>query len=441
MRAYRLFLFIVVCHLIWFMVGVFHKHYYNGDSYEYIYLAERMLEGKYYSGSPFYIFDESKLSLRTPVYALFLIPFYWAAGYNILFLIFVQNLISIYVCWSGYRLLRSIADVQHSQVLYALFLCLYPAQFLFANMVVPDGLLQLFLLLYVKSAITYWKLRSPSQWVWMSVWLILAVLTKPVVYPLLYLHFVVALVLAIRGSGWRLALFASLPLCVMWAYGAWNASRTGFYHISSVQSVNLLQYNVRSYLAAKQGTEFADSFLAAERTKLSAMPALKEQYTYSSQRAASIIQQDIPGYMWFHFRESVRFFVEPGKAEIDLYTGYLGYTFRNPDNFYARLRSEGWRGGWEYLKNYPLFPLLLLIVAGNVLRITGLLLFIANRRFSPVVRSVVVLFILYFAVITGPVANTRYFLPVLPVMSACAALGLAAWMASWRARSQMKQTI
>lgn len=436
----RFLLLIIICHALWFIGALTWKHFYNGDSYEYIYLAENMKHGYYYGSNPVLPANDYRLSVRTPVYSLILSAFYSLFGYHNLLVILLQNALSIVSCWLIFDTFRRISTAKKYSWIYWIFVLAYPAQFYFSDMIAPDTVLQFFLMLYFRQLILSLLHKSPQRTGMMSLWLILATLTKPIVYPFLFLHFLFAIVYALKSKKKLVLLLGALPLMVMIGYGAWNQKRTGLFHISSIQSINLLNFNVHFFLKSKYGGDYADSVINREKEKIETLPGLKAKYEYSADKAKAIIKENFWGYSFFHARESARFFIEPGKSELDLFTGFLGYDYRDKStNFYLSYQKEGVSGAWRYLTGYPLLPILLLVVLFNVLRIFGWLLFVFDKKTPLVIRIVTSIYILYFAFITGPVANARYFLPVLLVMSGCSLMGYSGFIT--RIKNKRKPTL
>ena len=220
-----------------------------------------------------------------------------------------------------------------------------------------------------------------------------------------------------------------IPLLSIIGYGYWNQARTGLYHISSIQSDNLLNANVRAFLNFKYGQAYGDSVLDAANIRVHQQKGLKAQYECADKAAKAIIKDNFVSYTLYHLKESARFFVAPGKFDLDIYTG-LGTDHFQPEapSFYGEFKKAGIGGAWRYLLSYPLLPLLLMVMFFNVIRIVGWLLFLFSKRYSFALKLFSTIYILYFALVTGPVSNTRYFLPVLLVMSALSALGFAGLM-------------
>lgn len=419
-----LLLAIILLHALWFAAGMVWRHFYNGDSYEYIYLADSIREGAYYGANPLLPLNDYRMSLRTPVYPIWLLLFYSFTGYSTWFVLLLQHLLSISSCMIVYGIFRALSPEGKFSRIYILFLAFYPAQMFFASTLAPDTLLQFFLMLYVRSLV--WSLQKPAikHLIYMSAWLLLATLTKPIVYPFMFLHIAYAIWYTVRNRKWPALAIATVPVLAMAAYGFWNEQRTGLFHISSVQSNNLLYYNVYFFNNYQYGPAYADSAQQSYLHRQDALPGLRAKYAFASKEATTVIKQHFLSYSLYHAKESLRFFIEPGKSELDLFTGYLGYTFDPAaPNFYKSFREQGIAGAWQYLKSYPWLPFLLLVFLFNVLRVAGWLLFLRQKHIPAAIKWCCSVYILYFAGITGPVANTRYFLPVLLVLSAMAAIG------------------
>jgi hypothetical protein len=130
--------------------------------------------------------------------------------------------------------------------------------------------------------------------------------------------------------------------------------------------------------------------------------------------------------MYFHLKNSARVFIDPGKAEIDLFTGRLTYAklyLKEHNGFLDTLKNKGWRGIQEYARNNPSMPLALLILLFTCLRAAGIVLFFFDKRISGLVRLFVFIFLAYFAVAAGPIAGPRYFLPVSLLAIGAAVIG------------------
>jgi len=437
----NIWMVLILLHAFWFVGGLCWQHFYNGDSYEYIYLAENMKNGFYYGANKLLPLVDYRLTSRPPLYSLLLLVSYQLFGPGNLPVFLLQNILSVISCKLILDVFRRLYPAPGYSWIYLLFIACYPAQLFFATTLTPDTILQFFLVLYAREWLLGADRPQAAGMASMALWLVLATLTKPIVYPFLLLHLLYACWCAFRERAVSLAAIGLLPLLALTCYGFWNKSRTGLYHISSVQSHNLLNFNARAFLIYKHGQAYSDSVLARANQELDARQGLKAKYEFADRYAKKIIGAEPAAYAMFHLRESARFFIEPGKIEFDQFVGQYGYYFRpEAPNFYRSLREHGLRGAWRYLEAYPYLPVVLLVVCFNLLRLLGWLLFLCSRRYGRRLKFLSGVYILYFAAVTGPVANTRYFMPVLLVLSAISMLGFADFIGRRKAARKKRRS-
>jgi len=140
----------------------------------------------------------------------------------------------------------------------------------------------------------------------------------------------------------------------------------------------------------------------------------------------NMLKENFLPYMAFHLKNTARIFIEPGKAELDLFTGHLTYEqlySKEQTGFYATYKVKGVAGMGDYFKNNPSMIVVIIVLLFNLIRLIGLFLFFRNRSISWHVRLFVFLFAGYFALAAGPIANTRYFLPVSLIVIGCSVIG------------------
>lgn len=410
----------LLLHAIWFVAAVFvWQRPYSFDSVEYIQLAENMKHGLYYSGNAVLPVKAHFVTLRPPVYSLFIL-FCWAiGGYNTWFILLLQNLLSVASCFLVRNIFTRIAPQTNRQWIYWFFIAVYPMQMMFANMIFCDILFQFFLMAYFHQLIVYLQEQGHKRIWYMSLWLVLGVFTKPILYPFLLLHALFTLIYCVRNRKAQLLAAGIVPLLLLTSYGLWNQKRTGLFHISSVQSYNLLEYNVSEFYKYKYGQEQANEKMQVIFKELDQAKSFKERYNLSATIATRKIREDWLSYSFFHGLKSLQLFFDPNKLEFDIFSRHFHYVNNYSTNFYTSLQQEGVKGAWRYLKSYPYLPLILITPLFGFFRLLGWLIFIGDKRNNVLIRIAVAVFVLYFAGITGPVANARYFLPILLITSAC----------------------
>ena len=398
-----------------------------GDSFEYVYQALNIKNDFwFYSGNPALPVEEEYLTIRPPLYSLFLTTVYLFIESNWV-VIFLQNLLSIFNILYLRDTIRKIGYKRRYDYILMAFVMLYPSQFINANTIAPDILLQTAVLIYFRYFILLITEKKWRHAYWMSLALVAGFLIKPVLYPFTLVHCIIVLLLAayMRHGLLRSAFAAILPVCALLLCIGINLQRTGKAHYSSNQAFNAIYYYY-FYFGDKEGIDKADAFLDAERAKIAAMPRYEDRYDYANARGMQLLRQNFVPYMLYHIKHSARLLIDPGKAEWDMFTGRLtlGRLYsKEQTGFYATLKRDGIGGMRAYISRNPSFAPIMIVLFFNMLRLAGMLLFLLNRRFNWRVRLFVFCFIGYFAITTGPIANPRYFIPVSLIAIGCATMG------------------
>ncbi|OJW81085.1 MAG: hypothetical protein BGO69_03210 [Bacteroidetes bacterium 46-16] len=417
---------LILVHFTGFLLAMHYTRIYMGDSFEYIYEAVNIKHNFFfYSGSPAMQVTEEYMTQRQPLYPFFLLAVY-VFGINNWVVLLLQNIVSVFNVYLSRELFVRLGYNKKYDWLLLLFVITYPAQIIYANTIAPDILLQTFVVLYVYYFVLLIKEKKSRYGLYMSLALIAGLFVKPVLYPFAAVHIILLGVFAYsqKRAVMELALASLLPICAVLLYNTWNYERTGKFHFSSNQAFNALYYY---YLFERDhyGAPQADSFLQAERARITAMPGYRERYDYANARGSQLLKNNFVPYSLFHLKNSLRYFIEPGKAEIDLFTGKLSYGklySGKGAGFYSTWEQEGLRGMPGYFRNNPSMAIVIIVLLFNCIRIAGTGLIFFNKRIPSSVRFFLLLFICYFAATTGPIANTRYFLPLSLLVSGCAAM-------------------
>lgn len=420
-------LVVITVHACFFLLALHYRHIYNGDSFEYIQEAANIKENFFFysSNRALPVLDEYK-TLRTPLYPLFLALIYSIKVNNCLVL-FLQNGLSVFNIFYFRKILSEQGYTGHFPWLLLLFILGFPAQFLYANTIAPEILLQTFTLLYFRHAFLFITRKQAKAALVMSSALLLALLTKPVFYPFAFVHFLLLSAYALAQKiNWRLCIAAALiPVAGIVLYSFWNYERTGKYHFSSIQSFNAIFY-YNNYFQAKNGSDTARLFLDQERAIIAAIPEFKDRYDYAHRRGIGLLKENFGDYTAYHLKQSLLFYLEPGKGEIDLFTGRmtLGGLYTAPTvSFREVLATRSAQKILHYLAAYPTAWLALLILVLNTVKCAGVLLFFFYAQVNRAAKWFLLICFGYFAIITGPIAAPHYVLPVSLIFAGCAVRG------------------
>lgn len=419
---------IVLVHVVFFLLAYHYTRIYMGDSFEYIYEAINIKQHFFfYSGNPALPIEPEYMTQRQPLYPLLLLSVYLFSINNWI-VILLQNILSVINILYCRKILGTIGYQKKYDWLLLLLIIAYPAQFINANTIAPDILLQTFTLLYFGNAAKLIQTKQLKYAVRMSLALIAGMFVKPVLYPFAAIHVILLLITALynKRNVAQIITIALLPVCAVLLYNYWNYERTGKFHFTSNQAFNA-SYYYYPFISSKEGADSANKYLSHERKAYASLPAYKERYDHANARGSELLKESFVPYMLFHLKNSARIFIEPGKAEMDLFTGKLTYGrlySKEQSGFYATWKAQGIGGMRRYFADNPSMLLVIVVLIFNCIRALGLLLFFFYKGVHWLVRLISFILLSYFAVAAGPIANTRYFLPVSLIAISCAVIGL-----------------
>ena len=425
LRKYRFeILFVLVVHLGFMGFQLTSQHFLLDDSSEYIAAADHLLhDGMLYCGDTTDPIDPALYTKRPPAYPLFLIlTRAWTRSF--VPLILLQMLLSMF---SLLAMLKIFQPERRSRILVTLFTILYPAQFIYANLVMSEILFQFSLMMAALCLLRYIQTeRIRILWLYQFM-IILGIMTKPVLYPFILLNIVLFLFLYYRYRQ-RLVIISSLiPVVFVIIYAGINQQRTGYFHVSSIQQTNLIDYNLYYFLMKEEGEEFAQATLDSIRGNCNMESDFSKKASCLSEAATSYFRKDIIDYGVFHLKGMARYFIDPGR--FDLYH-FFNVEPTGGKGFLHHLNKGGISAALNYLmeQGITMILLLLLIAFFNLLRLIGFVLFLFNRRVDILFRLFLLFLAGYMAFATGPLGASRFMLPIVMLLSGAAAMQYGGWI-------------
>ena len=424
---------ISVVHLAFYLLALHYKRIFNGDSFEYILEAVNIKNSFFfYSGNAALPHLDEYKTLRTPGYPFFLLLTYMVSINNWVVL-FLQNIISIWNIAYFRKATTALGYNIKYDWLLLLFIVSFPSQFIYANTIAPDLLLQTFVLIYFGNAICFLKTKQTRHLTYMALALTVGLFIKPVLYPFAFVQFLALAIYAavLKKNVRKTIMLASLPVVCILLYNSWNLTRTGKFHFTSIQSFNALYY-YHNYIGGREGSAAAKAFMDTERKKIRELRQFKERYDYAQHRGVELLRREFVPYLLYHLQMSSRFFIETGRGELEMFTGRLtlGKLYENKSkSFKQELAENGITGVTEYLRHNTSAIIALVVLLVNLVKVGGFVLFVFYSRHERIVKWFVILFIAYFALITGPISNAHYVLPVSLVIMGCACIGYYALLA------------
>lgn len=409
---------IVGVHLVYAIIAILFKHVLLVDSLGYLMQAENLKQyGSWYAeqwNGPVLM---DYFSIRPPLYALLLAGFsYVPMGW--IWILVVQNLLSIFNCLTVYRLaIRWVGVSNRLNVLSLCALIFYPAQFIHANFVMTEIIFQSLLLgLFM---LGYRFLQQPSMKLSLGIMVLLSLclLTKPVslFLPFLMLvsmcwgvykqHQSIRLLLPLLG-----VFFTFHLICLQ------NKHATGYYHYSSIKNINQLKYNARFALADARGEDVADSVIASVVFRANSMNNYEERIACFDSAALAIFKQYPVSVLKVYAKGVIAFFVDPGRFEVYHFLGMDSP--QNKIGLLHEVQAGGANKVFVYIKQIP-WPILVVLLASLCWNmIVGCLFgyFMWRGTVHHSIRIWLGVIVLYIAVATGPVGVSRYRVPVEPLL-------------------------
>lgn len=414
----------LVIHIGFMVYQLFAQHYLLEDSAAYIRTADNLLhESTLYSGDLIQHTDPGLYTKYSPGYPLFLL----------ISRLFTQSMVPVILLQlvlsmgSFIALLKLFQPERYARLLVTAFLILYPAQFIYTNLVLPEILFQFFITMAALTLYSYLRTeRLRVLWTYQFM-IILGILVKPVFYPFVLLNVILFLALYSRYRQ-RLVIISSLiPVVFLIIFASINQQRTGYFHISSMQQVNLVDQNLYYYLVEQQGEEKAKEITGEIKATCNRENDLSKRSACLSQRAISIFKEDLLGYGWFRLKSAGRFFIDPWRIEMN---HFFGLERSEEEGFHYHMYNGGIKGGIEYLRtqNTWMIVLILGVTFFNLARFAGFLFFLVNRGIDPKFRLFLFFLAGYFAFAAGPPGSSSFMLPLVLLLTGTAAFRYGDWL-------------
>ena len=302
----------------------------------------------------------------------------------------------------------------------------FPAQLIYANAVMSEGILQGVLLGLVGLVLAFCRTGSLRSWLGAAGAVIAALLLKPVCSLLALALGIGGFVLAWKRKRWMVLVIGLLPLSVAGLYMSWNWQRTGYFHFSSITEINMLHYNAAGVVRQVAGTASEEIWVASVLRRANAQRSFASRQQLIQREAEAILKKYPLVYARQHVLGMGAFFLDPGRFDV---SEFLGSAPLAGGGLLAQARAGRL---WQAIGQLPWGMLGLLLV---VLLANGARLVLAARGFRELRRGtkvervgrwLAVGLLVYFALLTGPLGAARFLMPAWPLLLGLALEGLRA---------------
>ncbi|GEM_PF-1693534 len=310
----------------------------------------------------------------------------------------------------------------------------FPAQLIYASAVMSELALQAVLVLGLGLAAGFARSGRARYLAGVAAALTVAWLLKPVFVPGTVLFSLVVVWLAWRRRRPLLLLVGAAPLVLAVGYMGWNWQRTGYFHFSSISTINLLHYNAAGVVRQVRGPAAEEAWVAQTLRQANAQPTFAARQATIETAAVAVVRQYPVRYAAQHLVGMGTFFLDPGRFDSSVFLGQ-----NQSAGLLAALRSQGVAGVVRGVAQQSalLVALLLITLLANGLRLVLALrgLWRCHPQGSPSQRDWlglataggrwrVVALLLYLALLTGPLGAARFLVPGWPLLLALALRGL-----------------
>lgn len=405
------------------------------DAIEYRWAAQNLrAHGYAYAGDLAQPFRAEWVTKRPPLYPA-LLAFSTGGQGNDGWLFALQAMLSMVSLWLLRHIFITLWPHRWRDGYFLLFMVLIPSQLIYANLLMAEIMFQGWLVAVIASLLYYEKTHQ-LRWQWAAYLLLaLAAFIKPIFYPIAIAAPLLAAIFSQSHGLRRSWLITWLPTITVLLYFFWNQHRTGVYTFSSIQTINLVDYNTYYFKVWRQEPVAALRWLDAVHAVGDTMSSYPARDQFFRGAAIEALAADPLAYSFFHLRGVLGFFLDPGR--FDLYQ-FFGMNSPDEPGILFHFAHWGMAGVWSYLSTIPLWLLAYLgcTLLANLVKAVGLLAMsfyvLRHRRHLPYLTTCGWLLALVWmlALLTGPLGASRFALPVAPFL-----IGAGVWLTStWHTR-------
>ena len=429
------------------------RNFVQSDAPGYDVIAINLINHRAFSGDADAPFQPD--AFRTPVYPLFLAGIYAVFGHAYAVAVFVQCLISVVSVYLVFRLGRQMIGPTAGAAA-ALLTAVDAGLIIHANLLLTETLFTLLLILALTALWRFTQTRQARYGVMCGVWLGLATLCRPVTQYLVF-GFAAILLVAIRPR-WRRGLQAAVVLILAYtaSVSPWlirNWLTFGTPQVSSIQGYNLFVFNA-SYLQAQLDHTTLEEAQAGLSKQIEPQLAAAgdnqfEQAAVYQAAALQIIGQHPLDYLRLHIQGAVLMLMLPNTNFLANMYGILSVQTGLIANLRTRTLTENFQALLQFFQSYlssspkqAIFLIALIVEMITLLITYGLALIgtaslIRSKRW--LLLAVLMIMLIYFAALTGPVGYGRYRVPISPVLALLAGAGLAAYLNRRKSRTPVSK--
>ena len=398
---------VVLIHVSFFSIAVQKKNFTTKDSLEYLWQSQNIKSsGSWYAGDLTQEINPALYNQRPPAYGAFLsLLNVDIALNNIYLLLFIQLGISLLTIFISVQFVKLFLGEEWNRLWLLIPLVFFPSQFVYCNMVMSETLLQLFVLLSIYFIARLIKFSQMKD-LWWSQWSVaIAMAIKPIMWLFPFVAMVSFLIHFFNKKVKLIALITFIiPFTTIALFMGYSHAKTGIWEFSSIQRKLMINYNSYAILKDVFNEEEAVKTISEFQNSVDSLP-----YVEKCQRIDEFNREVLFNHPMSAIKAELsgmfRFFVGHPRWDLEAFSyGSLNEVNSYQLNFEFKSLTYS-----VYLFSCALVGFILLI---------AFLKFIFSRHISYSLRGCIASIVIYFAIVTGPSASTRFRLPVFPVLMA-----------------------
>lgn len=399
--------------LVFLLIQLFFQNYLKEDSLDYLQTAGNLIDkGIFYSGDFSQAINPALYTNIAPIYPL-LLTVKSLFNNSLLAIILIQIILSV----ASFLLMLKVFQPKVKQKLLLMGLVLlFPSQFIYPNLILPQTLFQFVIMLTVFIYWTFLKTNNTKfLWCYQAL-LVLCILINTQFVMLIVPNLILFIILYFKSHQRLVLISGLLPIIFIIIFSGINQSRTGYYHLSSIGHLALVDEKIHTFLLNEKGIEAADSIIDQIHSDCRHEKDLRKSLQCMRKSAKELIKSNQPSYVISRIKSSIWLFLDPGKSDLmDFFSKKNTIQeARSAKSVNIDIRS--------HLRANSLWITLLLIFITliNLFRSIGFFFFLFNKHVRIEFRVFLLLIITVIVLTAGAGGSAQYMLPGFFILTGCA---------------------
>jgi len=389
-----------------------HGNFRLSDSDDYFATAELLKSGKYFEQTSD-IIEAINLTKRPFLYPLLILfPGFLSDFIIVLF----QTILGIINLFLVLKIFKNLGGKSYYLITVLLFLT--PSIFINTHLIMTETIASTLMLLIF---IQFQNKLDTRKIIYIQILLSLLLFLKPAFYIFTIVNLLFFLLYFIRTKTFQISVI--LPLLLTISYIGFNQHRTGFAHFSSIQNINLIDYNLYLFKMNQEGFDKAELWKSDVYEEAEKFKTFEEFSNYLDKRGKSEIKNNLISYSFFHTTGAIRGMFDPGRFDL--------MTFHEQQDasqgFMQLLNKQDFMSVLKGLLDYKYKTVLLLLIPiflANIFKWFFAFAYLwKNKKLLNFRNAYLILIFGYSILITGPVNTCRYMVPLQGILIIIAVLG------------------